>query len=248
MSELERRLRAAGPHYAFPEVPDLAGAARARLIRQRARPRLRLRVAAAVALAALASALGLSPGARSALTDLLELVPGISIERVPQLPEAYFTQEPSYGSEVSFEEAEQRFGRPLRLPAGIGEPDRLYWLRHPPGDMITAIYGARATGARLVFSQWKTGGPSLFTKTLSFQTTAEGVRVGDEEGLWISGGPHLVWFHSSEAPDSPTHYAHQGALSGNVLAWRDGDVIYRLEADLDKERGLGLARSLDAGG
>ena len=37
MHELEARLEAAAPFYAFPETPDLAGAARARLTQRRPR-------------------------------------------------------------------------------------------------------------------------------------------------------------------------------------------------------------------
>jgi hypothetical protein len=245
VTELERRLVAAAPAYPFPETPDLAGAARARLPERRARSRRRLALAGALVAAALAaSVLALSPGARSAIGDLLDLVPGISIERVEQLPLTFHTAEPQYGAEVGFEEAERRFGRPLRLPRDVGEVTSVHWLQYPPGDMITTVYDGQGTGARLVFSQWKTGGPDLFYKSLSPQTTARMVRVGRGTGVWISGGPHVVWFHSPDI-DPETHYAVRGTLAGNVLAWRRGDVIYRLEADVPLARAAAIARSLE---
>jgi hypothetical protein len=245
VTELERRLAAAAPHYPFPELPDLAGAARARLPERRPRRRPRYALAVALGAAALAATvLALSPGARGALRDLLDLVPGISIERVEKLPLTFHTAEPRYGSEVALAEATRRFGRPLRLPQGYGEPTRLFWLQYPPGDMITAVYGASGTNARLVFSQWKTGGPDLFEKTIDFHTRAEPVRVGGGSGLWISGGRHVVWFYAPG--DRLTHYAVEGTLAGNVLAWRRGDVVYRLEADVPKAKAIEIARSLEA--
>ena len=247
MHELEARLEAAAPHYAFPETPDLAGAARARLTKHRPRTRTRLALAFAVALALVAGAvLALSPGARSGLVDLLDRVPGIHIERSVSLPEVPYGQAPFYGIEMPLDEAQGHFGRPLRLPKGIGDPVRVYWLQYPPGDMITAEYGAENGGAKLVFSQWKTGGPDLFYKTLSFNTTAEPAVVDGNPGLWISGGDHAVFYLAPEDTGTgANHWSQRGYLAGNVLAWRDGDVIYRLEADVPKEKAIEIAESLE---
>jgi hypothetical protein len=247
MHELEARLEEAAPYFAFPETPDLAGAARARLTQQGSRSHTRLALAFAVALALVAGAvLALSPGARSGLVDLLDRVPGIQIERSVSLPEVPYGQAPFYGIEMPLDEAQGHFGRPLRLPKGVGDPDHVYWLQYPPGDMITAEYGAENGGAKLVFSQWKTGGPDLFYKTLSFNTTAEPAVVDGNPGLWISGGDHAVFYLAPEDTGTgANHWSQRGYLAGNVLAWRDGDVIYRLEADVPKEKALELAESLE---
>ena len=247
MHELEARLEAAAPYYAFPETPDLAGAARARLTQHRPRSRTRLALVFAVALAAVAGAvLALSPGARSGLVDLLDRVPGIHIERSVSLPEVPSGQAPFYGIEMPIDEAQGHFGRPLRLPKGVGDPDHVYWLQYPPGDMITAEYGAKSGGAKLVFSQWKTGGPDLFSKTLSFNTTAEPAVVDGHPGIWISGGDHAVFYLAPEDTGSgANHWSQRGYLAGNVLAWRDGDTIYRLEADVPKEKAIEIAESLE---
>jgi hypothetical protein len=247
MHELEARLEAAAPYFAFPETPDLAGTARARLTRHRPRSRARPALVFAVALAAVAGAvLALSPGARSGLVDLLDRVPGIQIERSVSLPEVPYGQAPFYGIQMPLDEAQGHFGRALRLPKGVGEPDRVYWLQYPPGDMITAEYGAENGGAKLVFSQWKTGGPDLFSKTLSFNTTAEPAVVDGNPGLWISGGDHAVFYLAPEDTGAgANHWSQRGYLAGNVLAWRDGDVIYRLEVDVPKEKAIELGESLE---
>ena len=243
MSELERRLEAVGESW-FPATPEIAARARARLPSRPTRPRARLAlVAAAVTVALAAAVLAVSPGARSALVDLLDRVPGIHIERVDELPRVPYDATPYYGVEMGIEEAEGRFGRPLALPRDVGDPERVHWLQYPPGDMITAIYDGDAAGARLVFSQWKTGGPDLFYKTIAGGTIAEPVTIDGAPGLWISGGEHVVWFEAPGVPD--LHFRAIGYLAGNVLAWRRGDVIYRLEADVTKAKALELAGSVE---
>ena len=127
MRELEQRLEAAAPYYEFPATPDLAGAARARLPESRPRSRTRLALAFAVVLALVAGAvLALSPGARSAVADLFDRIPGIHIERQISLPVTRFNDPPYYGTPIDLEEARERFGRPLRFPARLGKPDLVY--------------------------------------------------------------------------------------------------------------------------
>ena len=249
MRELEQRLEAAAPYYPFPATPDLVGAARARLPESpRPRPRrARAALAFAVVLALVAGAvLALSPGARSGIVDLLDRIPGIDIERRVSLPLTRFNDPPYYGMAIDLEEARARFGRPLRFPARLGEPDRVYVRDDQPGDMVTAIFGGDERRARLVFSQWKTGGPTLFHKLLGANSEAEFISIGSNLGVWIHGDDHGVWYY---APGSTgglhDEWRAEGYLAGNVLAWRSGDIVYRLEADVTKRRALELARSLE---
>ena len=248
MRELEQRLEAAAPHYPFPATPDLAGAARARLPERRRPRRARAALAFAIVLALVGGAvLALSPGARSGVADLLDRIPGVHIERRVSLPLTRFNDPPYYGTEIDFEEARARFGRPLRFPARLGEPDHVYVRADQPGEMITAIFGGDERRARLVFSQWKTGGPTLFYKVLGGNSEAEFTSVGSNLGVWIHGYDHGVWYLApgSSGGLHEEHWRAEGYLAGNVLAWRSGDVVYRLEADVTKQRALELARSLE---
>jgi hypothetical protein len=241
--ELEQRLRAAARHYSFPPTPELARAARARLPERRPRSRARIAVAVAVVLAALAAVtLAASPGARSALRDLFDRVPGVHIEQRESLPAVPYTETPYYGVEVGLDEAERRFGRPLLLPRGFGDPDAVYSLVDLPGDMITAVYGGDDERAELVFSQWKTSGRDQFYKVLTFNSAAEPAEVAGAPGLWIHGADHGVWYAPPD--DDARIYRMEGYLAGNVLVWRVGDLLYRLEADVTRERALELAGSL----
>ena len=248
MRELEQRLEAAAPYYSFPPTPDLAGAARARLPERRSPRRTRAVLAFAVALALVAGAvLALSPGARSGVADLLDRIPGIHLERGESLPLTRFNDPPYYGTAIDLEEARERFGRPLRFPAGLGGPARVYVRADQPGEMITAIFGGDERRARLVFSQWKTGGPTLFYKVLGGNSEAEFTSVGPNLGVWIHGSDHGVWYFApgSTGGAHEEHWRAEGYLAGNVLAWRSGDLVFRLEADVTKQRALELARSLE---
>jgi hypothetical protein len=247
MRELEQRLEAAAPFYEFPATPDLAGVARARLPERRPRSRTRLALAFGVALALVAGAvLALSPGARSAVADLFDRIPGIHLERRVSLPVTRFNDPPYYGDAIDLEAARERFGRPLRFPAGLGEPDLVYLRADQPGDMVTAIFGGDERRAELVFSQWKTGGPTLFYKVLGGNSEAEFTSVGSNLGVWIHGYDHGVWYFAPGSAGGPhEEWRAEGYLAGNVLAWRVGDVVYRLEADVTKQRALELARSLE---
>jgi hypothetical protein len=245
MSELERRLAAAAPYAEFPPTPDLAGGARRRLPARHGRSRRRVAVALAFCAAALAGAvLALSPGARSAIVDLLDRIPGLQIERAAQLPDVPYRSQPSYGEAVSLEAARRRFGRPLQLPRELGTPDRFYWDGSTPGDMVTAVYGDERR-ARAVFSQWKVGTPLLY-KVLQPGTGVELARVGPgAPGIWMHGREHAVFFLSRDQNDR-FHYSQEAYLAGNVLAWHSTpDVVYRLEAQVSKERALEIARSLE---
>ncbi len=158
-----------------------------------------------------------------------------------------FNDPPYYGTAIDLEEARERFGRPLRFPARLGDPDRVYVRADQPGEMITAIFGGDERRARLVFSQWKTGGPTLFYKVLGGNSEAEFTSVGSNLGVWIHGYDHGVWYFAPGSAGGPheEHWRAEGYLAGNVLAWRSGDVVYRLEADVTKQRALELARSLE---
>lgn len=245
--ELERTLVAAAPNYRFPPTPDLAGAAAARLPARPARVvRRSLLAGAALLVAASCALVAASPGARSAVLDLLDRVPGIEIERASGLPAAPYRQFPAWGMRVSLERAEALFRGPLLLPKGFGDPDRVYWAPFPPGDPITAIWGNDREG-RLVVTQWRVGGPYLFYKVLTSETKVESVSVDGAPGVWMHGGDHIVFYLApgERNPDLALHHRSEGVLAGNVLAWRKGDLLYRLEAQVSKERALELARSLE---
>jgi hypothetical protein len=242
MTDLERRLAALAVDYPFPSTPDLAGAAGRRLAAA-SRPRRRRRLALVVAFAALAlaGALALSPGARGALGDLLGRIPGVRVERVEELPAMPLAEGGAYGAEVSLAQAERLAPFDLRLPAGLGEPDRVYHRRDGAGaDVVTVVYGGERE-AGLVLTTWPLE-HLLVHKLVGPGTDAETVDMGaSTAGIWISGRRHVVFYLSRDRRER----ALEGALAGNVLIWQDGGLGHRLEAGVTRERALQLAAGLE---
>jgi hypothetical protein len=236
MTDLERALEAAAHDYPFPPTPQLAAAAVSRLDR---RPEARWRTAAVLAFATVvaAGALAFSSGARSAVLDWLDAVPGVRIDRVERLPESELLGSFDPGPRVGLAEARRAFGFPVRLPDRLGDPDAIHLDRDRSGAaVVTAVYGTE-----LVLTQWPAR-TVLFHKLVAAGTRLERVSVQGRPGAWIAGGDHAVFY---EAARTGVEERAAGRLAGNVLVWvRDG-IAYRLEADVPRERALELARSLE---
>jgi hypothetical protein len=80
---------------------------------------VRRRAVAALAVAtaaAVTAALAASPGARSAVLDWLDTIPGVHIERSSTLPGVPFNFVPAYGERVTLDEARRRVDYRIRLP------------------------------------------------------------------------------------------------------------------------------------
>ena len=230
---IDRRLHEAAEAY-FPPAPALAAGARARLP---ASPDARLRMPRK-ALAATFAVLILA-GAAVAATAL-DLVPGVRVQRVPELPSVPFTLFPGYGRVVTLAEAQRAVSFRILLPPDLGSPGRVLLDRDRAGaPVVTAVYGDD-TRARLVLTQWAAGSV-LFDKLLRYETTTRYVDVAGAPGLWIEGnGFHDVFYLSGSGREQRA----PGYLAGNVLVWQRGTVSYRLEADAGLERVLELADSL----
>jgi hypothetical protein len=230
---MRERLHAAAEAW-FPETPPLADAARARLprapdpVRVRRTPRRALAIALAVLLLA---------GAAVA-ASALDLVPGVRIKHVEQLPEIPYTEPPAYGAPSTLEQARRAVRFEIALPRGLGDPDGLLLDRDRSGSgVVTAIYGGEEE-AQLVLTQW-IGGPVLFDKLLTFDMSARFVDVDGAQGIWIEDDEHAVFYGGLGNEDRVGGY-----LSGNVLVWQRGRVTYRVEAGVPLDRALEMARSL----
>jgi len=237
MSELERRLFEAGPDYPFPPTPATARDAVARLpARRRHRRRAPLAIAVAL-LAAVAAVLAFSSGARSAVLDWLDAIPGVRIHRVERLPESRLLPTAgAFGRPVSLAQARRLADFTVRLPRDVGMPTIVYFDRNRGGTAVTIRYGER-----LVFSQWRSSAV-LFDKLLLDPTThVERTDVADNRAVWLSGGDHAVFYLGFR--DTQEH-VQEGWLAGHVLLWQEGFVGYRLETAAGKDRAIEIAESL----
>ncbi len=234
MNELERRLAEAAPQYPFPPTPALARVAAGRLPRQQSR-RSPLLLGLAAAVVAVAAVLAFSSGARSAVLDWLDAIPGVRIERTESLPESRLLTAVDFGSPVSLETARRRAGFPVLLPRGLGEPTAVELDRGGGGTAVTMRFDRR-----LVLTEWRASAV-LFEKMISFGTDVERTRVGDDDAIWITGGDHAVFYLGV---DTKEHF-QPGRLAGNVLLWHDGLIGYRIETAASRRRALELAESLE---
>jgi hypothetical protein len=230
---IEQRLRDASSAW-FPPTPSVSAQVRRRL--PAAPDQSRLQGPHRLALVVAAVALALAGTALAA--SWLELVPGVRIQRVPQLPELAYAYE-SFGTETSVAQVERMVRFELVLPGELGPPDRVVLDRDRAGaPVVTALYGGDYS-ARLVLTQWPATAV-LFDKLLRRDTPFDYVDVHGAPGIWLEGGDHAVFYRGSAAHEGRVG----GYVTGNVLVWHRGSISYRLELGGTLEDALDLAGSL----
>jgi hypothetical protein len=171
--------------------------------------------------------------------SMLELVPGVRIQQMEELPELPFTEPPSFGAASTIEDARRAIPYELVLPDSLGDPDEVFLDRDLGGaPIVTAVYGS-AESARLILTQWPAESV-LFHKLLTYDASARFVDVHGASGIWIEGSEHAVFYLGTSRREERV----AGYLGGNVLVWERGPVSYRLEAGVELERALELAGSL----
>ena len=205
------------------------------------------------------------PGVRHAVADWLGLR-GVRIEpqpvptTVPQagtnVPRAGTTHVATtlpalgFGSPTSIEAARSAlpFAFAVLQDAGLGAPDGVYVDRSIADGVVSLVWkpipsaGIPASptlpDVGLVFSMFRGRvDDASFVKMLPPGTTVESVVVGGDRGFWIAGEPHQL--SASTGPGQ--YFAVETRLATNTLLWQHGDVTYRIEADIDRERALALA-------
>jgi hypothetical protein len=235
VSELERRLVALGGELDLPAERDLAPAVVARLEERARRPFPWRAVALAAAL--LAVAIGAAFAVPQARTTILRWfhLRGVTVERVETLPRAVErTQAGGLGQGYSLSEAERLVGFDLALPRfAHGErPNRVFVL-----DASLATVVVRAHGRPALLSEFRPSDFDFIKKATTSETRVEPVRVGNDPGLWVAGGTHVLVYPGART--QPATLIH-----GNVLLWVHGDLTLRLEGKLTKSEALRLARTI----
>jgi hypothetical protein len=256
-AQLETMLRDLRAQVSYPPVPDLAAAVGEQL---RARPRRRreawrltlprrvLAVAALVLAVLGGSVLGFSPTARRAVAEWLGL-PGVRIRvgdeaRAP----SPLGRDLNLGRRVTLAGAAELAGFEVRFPGSLPQPDEVYYDSEPPGGRVTLLYRARdelpritGTDVGLLLTQFRASiERDLIEKAVVGGGIVEPVKVNGNQGYWIGGDPHVVFF--LDAYGFPMEETVR--LSGHTLVWERGDVIVRLESSLSLEESLEIARSV----
>jgi hypothetical protein len=226
MPELELALADLGRHIEFPPSPELAPRVRERLAeRPESRPGLTRRRGMALAFALLAVAVAAAlavPQTRAAILEFFHLR-GVTI-----------------GEKVSLDEARDRADFEIVVPEALGDPDGVYFQETPPGGMVSLVYGT-PEHPRALFTQFRGSVEEVIFKKTAAGTQIDSVRVRGEPGYFLSGNPHEFSYF-----DRRGEYRQEIVrLAGNTLLWERGPLTLRLEADINKEEALKIARSAD---
>jgi hypothetical protein len=231
---IEQRLLDGSQNW-FPPTPPVAAGARLQLPAA-PDPATRLtKRALVVAFAALVLA-----GAAAAGT-VLDLIPGIRVQRIERPPAVTYRLPPLYGSPMSLGELREALPFRLLLPRPLGRPNLAYLDHDRSGSPVaTVVYGGHEQ-ARLVLTQWAARSV-LFDKLLGYDSHTEYVDVQGAPGIWIDGIDHDVFYLGALNKEERVG----GYLAGNVLVWQRGSISYRLEADVPRDRALELAGSLES--
>lgn len=240
---LEVALTALGAELAFPPTPDVRVSVERAIATPARRSWWPTAWPRAIALAVLATLLIVA-----AATALVITVPGLRLTFLPALPSAQVPDEPLA--------TRMALGRPVDpvtvtagIPTALGTPDEVYVL----GDdrVLSLVYAADDRLPALGDS-----GIGLLVQVIDGAldrehveklvvsdpgTSVAAVQVGDADGFWITGPPHLVRLIDPDGRTSslPTR------LAGDTLVWESGGVLYRMESAMGLDEALRIAETIE---
>jgi hypothetical protein len=243
LAGLGRRLEAVAPDL------DLVDAVLARLdaatpLRRR-RPWRPVLLAAAVLALLAAGALAASPGLRADLRSWLEgsrievrtdtvLPPVTTARSVPDLGLGVPTAPSAAAARIGLPRLPQPFGPPDAVLVGQGPVVTAVWL---PSQELPRVGAVPAVGALLTMLPLAPmSDPMVLGKVLGGGTDVSFVTVpgaAGDGGVWIAGAPHAVKLFDGSTL--------RFRLAANVLVWRVGLVVYRLESALGQDAAIAAA-------
>ena len=251
VEQLEGQLAGLASDLSWPETPDLAAFAAARIAARHARarrPRATMLVAAAAVVVIVAAGLAALPRGRRAVADLLGLR-GVHISTGPP-PTPTPPSRLDLGPRVTATEASQRVGFAVRVPtlAGFDHPDGIFVASPPPEGEVTLVYGPRpdlaaspGTGVGLLLTEFRAtleGG--FFAKVAEPGTTIEALSVRGQPAYWLAGAPHAFFYRTPDGDIFPDTLR----LAANTLIWQSGEVTLRVEGDITRAQALAIANAL----
>jgi len=255
---LETQLRALGRELdAQIEDRDLTGAVTQRLTVSSARPTSpaflrrrsparRARPRLVVALLVVVAMLALIAPVRAAVRSFFDIgvvrVHQPDTRRPPVVPTAAL----DLGSRTTLTAARQRM--PVVVPAapGFAAPDEV-WLADVGGGQLSLVYRAQAglprvapSNVGLLIQEFIGDGHQVVSKHLTTNTRARPVMIGADQGVFLSGGEHFLYYMDPAG----TQQLQNGRLVGRALIFPRGPLTIRIEGSLPLDRMLAIARSL----
>lgn len=244
MRPLEQMLRAASADADWPATPDLARTVAAR-IDLRAVPERRARMGRpprrawigrplAIALAILLLLAG-SALAIPAVRDWLGLST-VEVKRVPKPLPAVHGARLSLGRRVALDAARAKLGFRPALPAGLGAPT-VYYDAFPPGGQLGLVYPRG-----IVVTEIEGQLTRYLAKFLPPGTGMDRITIDGERAVWIHGALHQYAY----ADRTGVIRTDSVRTAGDVLLWRHGDLLIRIEGARSKHQAVAIARSARA--
>jgi hypothetical protein len=254
MTELERSLRLLGDAVAFPEAPDVSEAVQRRLVDLRPqgrRPSRRPLVLAFAVLAVVVGAVMAVPPARTAVLEFFGLR-GATVQRVESLPPVRDPAPPGLllGDPLPVGEGRPWVKSPnVLVPDALGQPDAAYAAEEDYGLRLTLVYGpgdgvprSQYTGVGILVTEFDGAIDTRYLdKMVQGGTSVERLTVDGKRALWLEGGPHFVVFRTGSGEIGED----VGRLAGNTLLVEHEGMLVRIEGQIDRERAIEIAESLE---
>jgi hypothetical protein len=173
----------------------------------------------------------------------------LTIDTIPGRPTALppaVASGPTLGHPATLPDAEREAGFTARVPDALGAPDAVWVDDTPDGARIVLGWKPSATLPAIDDLPWGAvlyefhGDAALASKILFTEGgTLQQVKVDGDDAWWITG-PHELDLVTGEGT-----YARY-RVTGNVLVWKSGDVVVRLETTLDRAAAIRIAESIPA--
>jgi hypothetical protein len=210
-------------------------------VQQHVRPRRR-RLAVALVASIVIAATAAIPSARAAVTNFLD-IGVVRVHREPPPAPVSPTADLQLGDRTTLADARAQIPVVVPTAAGLRAPDEVWFT----GAGVSLVYRARPglpaaehTGVGLLVQEFVGATQTSVNKYLTAGVRAEPATINSDEGVFISGGNHAIFYN---APDG-TQIHQTGRLVGNALIFQRGSLTIRLEGDLSRDRMVAIAESL----
>jgi hypothetical protein len=221
-------------------LPSSRPAAPRRSPGHRARPRL------VVALVTVTAVLALIVPVRAAVRNFFDI--GAVRVHQPSTPRApaVTTAGLDLGTRITLAEARKRTTVVVPTAPGFEKPDEV-WFADVGGGRLSFVYRARPglpraarTDVGLLLQEFIGDGRQAVSKHLATSTRAQPVTIGREQGVFLTGGEHLLFYVDPVGAQQ----VERGRIVGQALIFTRGPQTIRIEGSLPLARMLAIAESL----
>jgi hypothetical protein len=137
---------------------------------------------------------------------------------------------------VSLDAARAKLGFPPVIPRGVGSPTT-YYDGFPPGGQLGLVYPHG-----VVVTELEGRLTAYLTKFIPPGSSMDRLTIDGDRALWIHGALHQ-YAYSDRTGAIRTDSVR---TAGDVLLWRHGDLLIRIEGARSRQQAVAIARSARA--